>query len=175
MTSTRTVPDGRILADAVAASLTEHFSGPFRCTPDQLQAPLLDSLARRSLLENVVREDIAIGMAAGACLAGRTPVVLMQNSGLGHSVNALASLVLPYGLAMLLVVGMRGTDLDDTAENLVMGRITEDLLRSLEIPTRFLSPSHPDRDVAAVAAEVHAGRTAALLIRPGLFGWRSSA
>ena len=32
-----------------------------------------------------VREDAALGVAAGAYLAGKQPVVLMQNSGIGHT------------------------------------------------------------------------------------------
>jgi len=40
---------------------------------------------------SAVREDSALGIAAGAYLGGRQPVVLMQNSGLGVSVNAIAS------------------------------------------------------------------------------------
>ena len=35
-----------------------------------------------------VREDVAVGMAAGAWLAGRAPFVIMQNSGLGTSLNS---------------------------------------------------------------------------------------
>src|SRR4030095_2278824 len=40
------------------------------------------------------REYVAVGLAAGAGFAGRRPAVLMQNSGLGTSLNALASLAL---------------------------------------------------------------------------------
>src|SRR6266508_5453448 len=35
------------------------------------------------------REDAAIGLACGATLAGRQPVVIMQNSGLGVCINSL--------------------------------------------------------------------------------------
>lgn len=45
-----------------------------------------------------VKEDVAIGLVAGAWLAGKTPAVLMQNSGLSTSLNALASLSLLYEL-----------------------------------------------------------------------------
>jgi sulfopyruvate decarboxylase subunit alpha len=161
-----------VLSDAIASALGAHFGGPFYCTPDGLQAPLLAALHDLGRLETVAREDIAIGLAAGACLAGRSPVVLMQNSGLGQSVNALASLVLPYGLAMQLVVGMRGMGVDTTAENLTMGRITRDLLRLLDIPALTLPAGEPGQAVAASAGAVAAGRTAALLIPPHLFGWR---
>ena len=53
---------------------------------------------RNILYAPAVREDVAVGLAAGAWLAGRRPAVLMQNSGLGTSLNALASLSLMYGL-----------------------------------------------------------------------------
>lgn len=42
------------------------------------------------------REEVSAAAAAGAYLAGRNPVVLMQNSGLGYSLNTLTSLLLIY-------------------------------------------------------------------------------
>ncbi|MEU4678472.1 hypothetical protein [Micromonospora sp. NPDC023737] len=174
MTVEVTARTGLQVADTVATSLAIRVSGPFYFTPDGLQAPLLKRLAELVPTKNVVREDTAVAMAAGACLAGRTPVVLMQNSGLGQSVNALASLVLPYRLAMLLVVGMRGTELDTTEENLVMGAITEQLLAAMGIPAHRCGESDPESDVTAALADVDAGRTAALLIKPGLFGWAAA-
>src|SRR5262249_56157841 len=86
-----------------------------------------------------VREDVAVGMAAGAWFAGRRPVVLMQNSGLGTSLNALASLSLMYGLPALLVVTWRGYQGKDAPEHLLMGEITPALLQLLGIPHRVLA------------------------------------
>jgi phosphonopyruvate decarboxylase len=56
-------------------------------------------------------EGNAIAIAMGHQLAtGRTPVVYMQNSGLGNAINPLTSLADPevYGIPMLLVIGWRG-------------------------------------------------------------------
>ena len=53
------------------------------------------------------REDEAIGIATGAYLAGKKPVVLMQNSGLGNSIGTLASLVLLYEIPLLLLISWR--------------------------------------------------------------------
>jgi len=53
-----------------------------------------------------VREDDAIGAAVGAWLGGRCPLVYMQNSGLGNSVNAINSLLLPYQIPVHLLVTM---------------------------------------------------------------------
>ena len=72
-------------------------------------------------------EAEAVGIAAGAYLAGRRPCVYLQNAGLGHAVNPLASLCEPYGLDLLLVVGHRHT----LPQHRVMGEIDEELLRLL--------------------------------------------
>src|SRR5579884_1607948 len=50
-------------------------------------------------------EAEAVAIAAGAYLAGRKPCVYLQNAGLGHAVNPLASLCIPYGIELTLVVG----------------------------------------------------------------------
>jgi phosphonopyruvate decarboxylase len=72
-------------------------------------------------------EAEAVGIAAGAALAGRKPVVYLQNAGLGHAVNPLASLCIPYGIAMTLVVGHRHT----LPQHRVMGDVDERLLELL--------------------------------------------
>jgi sulfopyruvate decarboxylase subunit alpha len=83
---------------------------------------------------SAVREDAALGLAAGAYLGGRQPVVLMQNSGLGVSINAIVSLHQIYDIPALLLVSWRGQDGRDAPEHLIMGRVTVPFLELLEIP-----------------------------------------
>ena len=82
------------------------------------------------------REDLALGMAAGAALTHRSPVILMQNSGLGVCVNALMSLQQMYELKVLLVVSWRGQG-PDAPEHIQMGASTIELLELLRVPYRF--------------------------------------
>src|SRR5437868_6016427 len=89
---------------------------------------------------SAVREDAALGLAAGAYLGGRQPVVLMQNSGLGVSVNAIVSLHQIYDIPALLVVSWRGQDGRDAPEHLIMGRITAPFLQLLNLPFAVLRP-----------------------------------
>jgi len=72
-------------------------------------------------------EAEAVAIAAGAALAGRNPCVYMQNAGLGHAVNPLASLCKPYEIEPLLVVGHRHT----LPQHRVMGEVDEQLLELL--------------------------------------------
>src|SRR5436305_10421877 len=111
----------RATARVVADELLRYRLGPFLATPCGVLAPLLDFLGTHVI--TVSREENAIGVAAGAALAGRIPVVLIQNSGFGASVNVLASLVQPYAIPLILVVSLRGWAPDTTSENLLMGKM----------------------------------------------------
>ena len=84
----------------------------FTGVPCSFLAAILDRLEAEGC-RAAVREDVAIGLAAGVYLAGRQPVVLMQNSGLGVSLNALASLNLIYRIPVLLVISLRGYQIED--------------------------------------------------------------
>lgn len=88
---------------------------------------------------SATREDSAIGMAFGARLAGKTPMVLMQNSGLGVSVNAIASLSTMYDVPALLVISWRGEGGNDAPEHLMMGEIMLPILDLMKIPHRRLT------------------------------------
>jgi phosphonopyruvate decarboxylase len=73
-------------------------------------------------------EAEAISIAAGAALAGAKPCVYLQNAGLGHTINPLASLCIPHGIDLLLVVGHRHT----LPQHRVMGEIDVALLELLK-------------------------------------------
>src|SRR5207247_3393880 len=95
---------GSVLAGRVGARLLAAGFDFFVGVPCSLVKSLLTELERRELYLGETREDAALGVAAGAYLAGRTPVVIMQNSGLGVSLNALGSLHLLYRIPALLLV-----------------------------------------------------------------------
>ncbi|MGX1759500.1 hypothetical protein ACWIG5_21735 [Streptomyces lydicus] len=158
--------------EEVHEGLTQPPFGPYFATPCGILAPLLERLERRTDYWTIAREDNAVGEAAGAALGGNYPVVLMQNSGFGNSVNALASLVVPYRIPMLLVVSMRGTHSDPTPENEGMGRITEPILQGLGIGHEMLEAGRVAEqfvDALRMLEEKH--KPAALLVKPDLFGW----
>lgn len=110
---------------------------------------IIDFLSAAGEFEYVsaTREDEAIGIAVGAYMGGKTPAVLMQNSGLGVSVNALASLVLLYKLPMLLIVSWRGYKGEDAPEHLNMGELLPGLLRVMNVSTTVLSEEGVEREV----------------------------
>jgi phosphonopyruvate decarboxylase len=118
---------------------------------------------------SATREDSAIGMAAGAYLGGKKPMVLLQNSGLGVSVNALASLSSMYELPCLLVISWRGQPgLADAPEHLMMGEIMLPMLDLMKIPHRVLSPSEPVAGAVKWASDTMAATNKPVaLVAPG--------
>ena len=80
------------------------------------------------------REEEAFGIAAGLYLGGRLPTVMLQSSGLGNSLNALTSLLLPYQIPVLMVVSMRGDSGEWNAAQVPMGRAVRAILESIGVP-----------------------------------------
>jgi len=154
-----------------AGALERHGFDFFAGVPCSLIEDLIAVLERspRAPYVAAVREDAAIGVAAGAWFGGRRPAVLMQNSGLGTSLNALASLSLLYGLPVLLVITWRGFEGKDAPEHLLTGEITPDLLRLLRIPVRVLTSDSVDADIAWAAREMNDRMSpVALLVPPNV-------
>ena len=158
---------GVVLAGLLEAQGYDFFSG----VPCSMIESLIATLETHPRLPYVpaVREDVAVGLAAGAWLAGRRPMVLMQNSGLGTSMNALVSLSLMYRLPALLLVTWRGHAGKDAPEHLLMGEISPSLLQMIRIPHRILSAKTIADDVAWGRAESERlSQPVALLLPPGV-------
>jgi sulfopyruvate decarboxylase subunit alpha len=95
-----------------------------------------------------VREDVALGIASAAHLAGRRGGILLQNSGLGNVVNPLTSFNLIYRIPVLMVVSWRGYEGKDAPEHLIMGEKTPALLQTLEIPHAILEAERLEDQLA---------------------------
>jgi sulfopyruvate decarboxylase subunit alpha len=80
------------------------------------------------------REEEAFGIAAGLYLGGARPAVMLQSSGLGNSLNALTSLLVPYRIPMLIVISMRGDEGEWNAAQMPMGRAVRPILDAIGIP-----------------------------------------
>jgi sulfopyruvate decarboxylase subunit alpha len=158
-------PADRFVDQLVAAGI-DFFTG----VPCSLVAPVIAELEHRGLYHGETREDAALGVAAGAYLGGRLPMVVMQNSGLGVSLNALGSLHILYRVPVLLLVTWRGYGGTDAPEHLVMGAVLPRLLDLFDTPHRAPTAESLEADVAWAAAELRRrGGPVALVVRPGLF------
>jgi sulfopyruvate decarboxylase subunit alpha len=135
--------------------------------PCSLLKGLVTELEKGRGYISATREDSALGMAAGAFFGGKHPMVLMQNSGLGVSVNAIASLHWLYEIPVLIVISWRGEDRSDAPEHWLMGEITAPVLDLLKVPHRVLSATEPmDAQIAWAREQLEATKRPVALIVP---------
>ena len=126
--------------------------------PDKRLAPIAAALEAEALtLRTLTREDECFGWAAGFRAAGGLPLVLIQCSGLGNSLNAIGSLVVPYGLGFPVVVSMRGALGERNPSQIPLGRATVGLLNLLGIQAFSLRRPADVEIVARGAVDVAAG------------------
>jgi len=162
--------------DALARQGIDFFAG----VPDSLLKSFCSYVTKHSNSNRHIiaaNEGAAIALACGYHLAtGKTPLVYMQNSGLGNSVNPLVSLVDPqvYSIPMLLLIGWRGEPRkQDEPQHIKQGRITSTLLDVLEMPYRVL-PGNPKTAQSCLDEIVKISKEtmgpAALIVRKGTFG-----
>jgi len=143
-------------AAGVSAGLHAAGSRDVVYVPDNPLSHVLGELADRYhdvRLTLATREEEAFGIAAGLYLGGRRPTVLLQSSGLGNSLNAITSLVLPYQIPMLIVVSMRGDVGEWNAAQAPMGRAVRAILDAIGVPHATVdSPADAEPIVRLTAA-----------------------
>ena len=90
----------------------------------------------------VTREEEGIGICAGAYLGGKKPAILMQNSGLGNSINALKSLTQLYEMPLLMIMSHRGTEGESICGQVPMGESTPRILEAMDF--KYFKPGTPE-------------------------------
>jgi sulfopyruvate decarboxylase alpha subunit len=121
----------------------------FATVPDYIVSQVLEHLWADSTCTVVTatREEEALGILSGAWLGGRRGALLMQNSGLGNSVNTLGSLNVAAQLPVVLVISHRGDLGEFNPAQVPVGQAAERILDALDI--RHLVP----RSIAELEAQ----------------------
>ena len=160
--------------DWLAALGVDFFAG----VPDSLLKPVCFYLADHAGDKHVVaaNEGGAVAVTCGYHLAtGKVPLVYLQNSGQGNTINPLLSLADRdvYSIPLLLLIGWRGEPgTKDEPQHVKQGKVTVRLLEAMDIPHRVLPPEPEaarrgvDELVAIATAE---SRPVALLVRKDTF------
>lgn len=160
--------------DWLAARGVDFFAG----VPDSLLKPFCFYLADHVGAKHVVaaNEGGAVAVACGYHLAtGKVPLVYLQNSGQGNTINPLLSLADRdvYSIPQVLLIGWRGEPgTADEPQHVKQGKVTVNLLEAMGIPWRHL-PSEPAAAARCVdelvAIAVDESRPVALLVSKGTF------
>ncbi len=151
----------------------------FAGVPDSLLKNICAYITDNVSPENNIiaaNEGGAVGLAAGYYLAtGKIPVVYMQNSGEGNTVNPLMSLTDKdvYNIPVLLLIGWRGEPgVHDEPQHVKQGKVTVSLLDAMGIKNEVLSDNEAEAEKQIEAAKAYMEETKeayALIIRKGTF------
>jgi phosphonopyruvate decarboxylase len=120
-------------------------------------------------------EGTSIGLAIGSYLAtGKLPLVYMQNSGFGNTVNPILSIADDdvYGIPMLLLIGWRGEPgIKDEPQHVKQGKVSEELLKTMGIPYEIIDANSNIDTILDKAIEITLKKKKpyALLVRKNTF------
>jgi sulfopyruvate decarboxylase beta subunit len=83
----------------------------------------------------LTREEEGIGLITGEYLSGRNRCALiMQNGGLGNSINAIMSLAIINKVPLPMIISWRGVYNEKIAAQLPMGKVMVPLFKAMDIP-----------------------------------------
>ncbi len=147
------------ISEELLASLKDNGADFFASVPCKLLGDMINLLGADDSISYipVAREEEGLGVCAGAFLGGKTPVLVMQNTGLGTIVTSLYSLGLFYNLPITMIVSHRGSPGEKIGTQIPMGRASRPLMELMGIPTFNFSDG---ADVAKVGRLVSHAKAA---------------
>jgi sulfopyruvate decarboxylase subunit alpha len=108
-------------------------------------------------LVRIAKEEEAVGISAGAHLAGVNSALLMQNHGFLAAINPIVSLALLYKIPLVMLISYRGHMGEKDPWQTQGGLATEPILRALNIPIWHLTtPSDIPRRLRDAQTLAHA-------------------
>ena len=116
----------------------------FLSVPCKLLANMIEILEKdkKIFYSAVPREEEGIGICAGAYLGNKFPCLMMQNTGIGNSVNSIVSLLQLYQMPVVFLISYRGTPGEPVGAQGGMASVTEDILNTLRIPMLHCNTEH---------------------------------
>jgi sulfopyruvate decarboxylase subunit alpha len=148
------------VSERLLQSLKKNGADFFVTVPCKLSAELITLIEHDPQVIHVepTREEEGVGICAGAYMAGRTPVMVMQNSGIGNSVNAVCSLAQFYQVPLLMIMTHRGTAGERIGAQVPMGVVVRPLLESIRVPTFSFSHASDAERVGELVQYAHVAR-----------------
>ena len=120
---------------------------------------------------SVTREEEGVGIAAGAYLGGKVPALLMQNSGLGNSINAIKSLLELYEIPIIFIMSHRGAEGEKILAQIPMGQLTLSLLECIDVGYIIIdSEEKIDDMIHAIKKSQNSNKSIAIVLKRTLWG-----
>ena len=104
---------------------------------------------------NLTREEDGVGICAGLAMAGGRPVLHMQSSGLGNSLNAIMSLTVTFGLPLPILASWRGVYREAIPAQVPFNRVVPEVLAALGIPFTIIRDPGDEELIDAVVRDAY--------------------
>jgi len=121
----------------------------------------------------LTREENGIGICAGAYMAGARPLMMIQSTGLGNMINAIASLNQVYDLPLPIIASWRGVYKEGIAAQVPFGQHLPGILKGAGIEYTIIEHASDVDKVAEVIKDAFENeRTHVALMSPKV--WEDS-
>lgn len=120
--------------------------------PCKQLAGVIEEIEARPEIHHVPanKEDEGMGLCAGAHMGGKRPLIVMQNTALGVTVNTLATLTQFYRMPLPMLISYRGELGEPVACQVEMAVHTKALLAQLHVPTYHLHRREDAEELGAI-------------------------
>lgn len=166
--------DVRTWGEAAHALFKKHGVKQVAYVPDGGLASLIEACIADNDITAVAltTEEEGIAVSAGAWLGGQKCAVMMQSSGVGNTINAIASITAACKFPLFCIVTMRGDYGESNPWQMPMGRAVAPVLeavgvRCIKVETVEDTASAID---AALTMAFHAEESVAVLVGQRLIG-----
>lgn len=124
------------VSQQIISNLKQGGANFFLSVPCKLLANMITILEsdKDIYYSSIPREEEGMGICAGAYLGNKLPCIMMQNTGIGNSVNSIVSLLQLYQMPVVFLISYRGTPGEPVGAQGGMASVTEEILDTLRIP-----------------------------------------
>jgi sulfopyruvate decarboxylase TPP-binding subunit len=157
--------EGAAIVDAIKRSGVEFVvSVPDRVTSETVLRRVASDSALK--LVRVCKEDEGVSICAALSFCDKRALLLMQNTGLLDSVNALRGIAVEYRLPVVMMVGLIGHESDGVpAQSRNYGvRIVTPILDAMGIAHEFLHGAGDERRIAPAIERAYANSAPLVLL-----------
>ncbi|WGI18071.1 sulfopyruvate decarboxylase subunit alpha [Methanonatronarchaeum sp. AMET-Sl] len=118
---------------------------------------------------DIYREEEGIGISAGLWMAGKKPIMLIQGSGIGNSINALLSLTKCYEIPLPLLISWRGVYDEKIEAQKPLGKRLPRLLKAMDIPYKLYNGKNHQEIREHIEQAYKNNEVHAVLLRPDIW------
>ena len=143
--------------DAIMDALTANDVGFVTTVPCKQLAGVIEKIDQSDEMIHVPsnREDEGMGLCAGAFMGGKRPAIIMQNTAIGVTINALTTLIQFYRIPLPMLISYRGEVGEPVACQVEMAVHTKALLAQLNIPTYHFHQPEDAEELSGILSHAY--------------------